>query len=80
MEIFPVIKCCDWHWLHVKKNVVINLQRELARQTHEIISFFCKHLEEAGFPALRSLLCIGGTAVKDQFDTIKRYDTLTTGP
>lgn len=34
------------------------------------IKFICGHF--SGFPALRSVLCIGGTSVKDQMETIKR--------
>ncbi|KAL5021484.1 hypothetical protein ScPMuIL_000639 [Solemya velum] len=52
--------------------LIICPSRELARQTHGIISHFSKQLEEDGFPALRNILCIGGTAVKDQVETIKR--------
>ncbi|XP_064604084.1 probable ATP-dependent RNA helicase DDX41 isoform X2 [Liolophura sinensis] len=46
--------------------------RELARQTFDIIKFYCKYLEDEGFPSLRIALCIGGVAVKDQIDVIRR--------
>jgi ATP-dependent RNA helicase DDX41 len=40
--------------------------RELARQTFEGISFFSEALYKAGYPKLKTLLCIGGTSIKDQ--------------
>ena len=49
-------------------------QRELARQTTDIIKNYCATLENDGFPSLRTVLCIGGTALKDQLDVIKRSD------
>jgi len=51
---------------------VVVLQRELARQTNEIMNFFAKQLEADGFPLLRCGLCIGGMAVKDQLEIVKR--------
>jgi len=48
------------------------VQRELARQTNEILLQFSKQLEADGFPSLRCGLCIGGMAVKDQLDIVKR--------
>ncbi|KAI0213290.1 putative ATP-dependent RNA helicase DDX41, partial [Lamellibrachia satsuma] len=45
--------------------------RELARQTKDIITNYCQALESDGFPSLRTVLCIGGTALKDQLDIIK---------
>ena len=50
------------------------LQRELARQTHEILQFFCKCLADDGFPEMKCGLCIGGVAVKEQLDFVKRFD------
>ena len=52
--------------------VSVCLQRELARQTNEILTQFCKLLEADGFPSLRCGLCIGGMAVKEQLDIVKR--------
>ena len=48
------------------------LQRELARQTNDIIQYYCKCLADDGFPLLRSVLCIGGVSVKDQMESIKQ--------
>jgi ATP-dependent RNA helicase DDX41 len=56
----------------LKKYTVVDMQRELARQTNDILNFFCRQLEEDGFPSLRCALCIGGMAVKDQLDIVKR--------
>lgn len=47
-------------------------QRELARQTHGIIEYYCKLLEEEGAPQLRSALCIGGMSVKEQMEVVKQ--------
>jgi len=52
--------------------LIVVPSRELARQTFEVISEFTKALQLDGFPPLRSALCIGGTSVKDQMETIKR--------
>ena len=52
--------------------LVDKLQRELARQTNEIVKYFCRQLEDEGFPSLKCGLCIGGMAVKEQLDVVKR--------
>lgn len=52
--------------------LIVCPSRELAKQTYEIIKYYCGLLEKAGFPELRSGLCIGGIAVKDQLEVIKR--------
>lgn len=48
------------------------LQRELARQTHGILEYYCRLLQEDGLPPLRCALCIGGMSVKEQMETIKQ--------
>lgn len=50
----------------------LSLQRELARQTHGILEYYCRLLHEDGMPALRCALCIGGMSVKEQMETIKQ--------
>uniref|UniRef100_A0A8C3A3I8 Probable ATP-dependent RNA helicase DDX41 n=1 Tax=Cyclopterus lumpus TaxID=8103 RepID=A0A8C3A3I8_CYCLU len=50
--------------------LIICPSRELARQTHGIIEYYCKLLEEEGAPQLRTALCIGGMSVKDQMDVV----------
>lgn len=40
--------------------------RELARQTYEIVEYFCDALSDADYPRLRTLLCIGGQSMRDQ--------------
>lgn len=52
--------------------LVICPSRELAKQTHEILRYFCQAVREDRMPELRCCLCIGGTAVKEQLDTIKK--------
>lgn len=52
--------------------LIICPSRELARQTHEIIKYYCGCMEDDGYPALRCALCIGGMPVKDQIELIKR--------
>ena len=47
-------------------------QRELARQTIDIIEGFSRVLSAEGFPMLRTALCIGGTNVKEQLDIIRK--------
>ncbi|WAR21133.1 DDX41-like protein, partial [Mya arenaria] len=52
--------------------LIICPSRELAKQTNEIITEFCGHLERDGYPALRSALCIGGMPMNPQLEVIKR--------
>ncbi|MEQ2267129.1 DEAD (Asp-Glu-Ala-Asp) box polypeptide 41, partial [Xenotaenia resolanae] len=51
--------------------LIICPSRELARQTHGIIEYYCKLLEEEGAPQLRTALCIGGMSVKEQMEVVK---------
>lgn len=51
---------------------ILEPQRELARQTHGIIEYYCKLLEEEGAPQMRTALCIGGMSVKEQMEVIKQ--------
>lgn len=39
--------------------VILCPSRELARQTFDVVDYFCKHLHRGGFPELRTVLCIG---------------------
>lgn len=48
------------------------LQRELARQTHGILEYYCHLLQEDSSPLLRCALCIGGMSVKEQMETIRQ--------
>ena len=52
--------------------VFILIQRELARQTNEIIKFHMAQLAADGMPELRSALLIGGVLMKEQHEIIKR--------
>ncbi|XP_037762797.1 probable ATP-dependent RNA helicase DDX41 isoform X2 [Chelonia mydas] len=51
--------------------LIICPSRELARQTHGILEYYCHLLHEDGLPLLRCALCIGGMSVKEQMETIK---------
>ncbi|THD20812.1 ATP-dependent RNA helicase abstrakt [Fasciola hepatica] len=52
--------------------LILGPSRELARQTHEVITSLIDSMSKAGFPQVRCSLCIGGTAVKDQADAFRR--------
>jgi ATP-dependent RNA helicase DDX41 len=41
-------------------SMILCPSRELARQTYDVIEFFCKVLEKSSFPIIRPVLCIGG--------------------
>jgi ATP-dependent RNA helicase DDX41 len=45
--------------------LIICPSRELAKQTHDIIKYYCGHLQQAGFPEIRCALAIGGTPVNE---------------
>ncbi|KAJ1648743.1 DEAD-box ATP-dependent RNA helicase 35 [Dispira simplex] len=44
--------------------------RELAKQTYEGLCAMSEVLVQGGYPALRSLLCIGGIDMREQFQTL----------
>ncbi|ETV91768.1 hypothetical protein H310_13826 [Aphanomyces invadans] len=50
--------------------VILGPSRELMRQTYEIVNHFTSALFKAGFPELRSLLCMGGQDKREQLDMI----------
>ena len=39
--------------------IILCPSRELARQTFDVVDYFCQHLKQGGFPELRTVLCIG---------------------
>ena len=45
--------------------------RELANQTYEIIEQFTEALAKDGYPKLKTLLCIGGVAFRDQENLVR---------
>lgn len=45
--------------------LIICPSRELAKQTHDIVKYYCGHLQQAGFPEIRCALAIGGTPVNE---------------
>jgi ATP-dependent RNA helicase DDX41 len=52
--------------------IIVCPSRELAKQTHSVISRICDYLARAGNPQLRTLLCIGGVPFKEQADLVRR--------
>ncbi|KAI8431454.1 hypothetical protein MSG28_015973 [Choristoneura fumiferana] len=52
--------------------LIICPSRELAKQTHEIIQHFVKHLKMSGLPEIRSCLAIGGVAVSECMEVVQR--------
>lgn len=51
--------------------LLIAPSRELAKQTFDICNEFSNALQTDGLPALKLLLCIGGTSMRDQTETLK---------
>ncbi|XP_010472922.1 PREDICTED: DEAD-box ATP-dependent RNA helicase 35 [Camelina sativa] len=51
--------------------LIVCPSRELARQTYEVVEQFVAPLVKAGYPPLRSLLCIGGIDMKSQLEVVK---------
>lgn len=52
--------------------IIVGPSRELMRQTFDVVTHFTKHLFQAGFPELRSLLCIGGEDKREQSELLSR--------
>lgn len=52
--------------------LIICPSRELAKQTFEIIEYFCKYLREGGLPEVRACLAIGGVPVSESIDVIQK--------
>ncbi|ORZ35125.1 P-loop containing nucleoside triphosphate hydrolase protein [Catenaria anguillulae PL171] len=46
--------------------------RELAKQTHEIINNLASVMAQDGYPKIRSLLCIGGINMAEQYQTLQQ--------
>lgn len=51
--------------------LIVAPSRELAKQHHDIIKYYCDALEQDGYPKLRSCLCIGGMSMKAQTDMLR---------
>lgn len=47
--------------------VILCPSRELARQTFDVVEYFCQYLKKGGMPELRCVLCIGGEDKRSQF-------------
>ena len=52
---------------------ILGPSRELARQTFDVISGFCKAIEKSGGPNLRAQLLIGGENARAQLEPIREY-------
>ncbi|KAJ7568282.1 hypothetical protein O6H91_01G025800 [Diphasiastrum complanatum] len=52
--------------------LVVCPSRELARQTFDVVQEFTAVLRDAGFPDLRSMLCIGGIDMRSQLEVVRR--------
>lgn len=52
--------------------LIICPSRELAKQTYEIIQYYCRLLLQGGMPEIRSCLAIGGVPVTEAMETIKK--------
>lgn len=50
--------------------LIICPSRELAKQTHDIVRYYCGHLQQAGLPEIRSALAIGGTPITETMAVI----------
>ncbi|XP_062560777.1 ATP-dependent RNA helicase abstrakt [Armigeres subalbatus] len=52
--------------------LIICPSRELAKQTHDIIQYYCQHLQMSGMPEIRSALAIGGVPVNESLGIIQQ--------
>lgn len=52
--------------------LIICPSRELAKQTYEIIQYFCRYVQEGGLPEIRSCLAIGGVPVTESLEVIQK--------
>lgn len=52
--------------------LIICPSRELARQTYDIVQFYCKCLRDDGFPEIRSCLVIGGVSGNEATEVIRK--------
>ncbi|ODM96972.1 ATP-dependent RNA helicase abstrakt [Orchesella cincta] len=77
--VLPLIMFCleQEHKLPFAKDegpygLVICPSRELARQTFEIVTYYCAYLREGGFPEIRACLAMGGVQVNEAVDVIRK--------
>ncbi|KAF5273788.1 hypothetical protein FQA39_LY00903 [Lamprigera yunnana] len=52
--------------------LIICPSRELAKQTYDIVQYFCNILQKHGMPEIRSCLAIGGVPVSESIEIIQR--------
>jgi len=76
--VLPIIMFCleQEYKLPFKKDegpygLIVCPSRELAKQTYDIIKYYCEVLATNGYPSLRCCICIGGMSVREQIDSIK---------
>mmetsp|Transcript_14242 Transcript_14242/g.21070 ORF Transcript_14242/g.21070 Transcript_14242/m.21070 type:complete len:611 (+) Transcript_14242:1-1833(+) len=53
--------------------IILCPSRELARQTFEVVEYFCQYLRRDNYPELRTLLCIGGEDKRSQFMPVLQH-------
>ncbi|CAL8110828.1 unnamed protein product [Orchesella dallaii] len=77
--VLPLIMFCleQEHKLPFNKDegpygLIICPSRELARQTFEIVTYYCNYLREEGFPEIRACLAMGGVQVNEAVDVIRK--------
>lgn len=52
--------------------LIIGPSRELAKQTYDIIKYYCGHLQQCGMPEIRVALAIGGTPLNETLNVVQR--------
>ena len=52
--------------------LIICPSRELAKQIHETIEYYCEGMRKQGLPTLRTALAIGGVPTNEAMDVIRR--------
>ena len=73
--ICPSVRNANFFNRFLELNLSIaSMKRELARQTMLTIKYYADATVQEGFPEMRILACIGGDPIKNQIETIKRYN------
>lgn len=52
--------------------LIICPSRELAKQTHDIIKYFCDYIKKHNMPEIRTCLAIGGVPVSESIEVIQK--------
>jgi len=62
----------EWFLFDCVLGLIICPSRELAKQTHDIISHYSASLQRCGEPEIRCCLAIGGVPVSESLEVISR--------